>query len=92
LTASGRLFTCFFDRPLKVQPISDVNWFGRAFLQALDFYQCHVHENQVRAFARVVGTAGPGERCSYLATPADVQGLGGTPVEPFVSFPLQVFG
>lgn len=92
LTGSGRLFSCLFDRPLKVQDLADANWFGRAFLQQLDFHTMHVDGNEARGFARVIGSAGPGERCSYLATPPDVQSLDGIPAAPFTGFPLQVHG
>lgn len=92
LTASGRLFTCFFDRDLRDWPINDANWRARAFSQNIDIHTCHVHGSQVRAFARVVGPAPAGERCSYLATPPDVQSQTWVPAERFIGFPLQVFG
>jgi hypothetical protein len=92
LTAAGRLFSCLFDQPLRVQDLADANWFGKALNWTLDLSELHVSGSEVRAFNRPGVPTTPGNRCNYLATPPDVQSLQAAEADPFFGFPLQVHG
>jgi hypothetical protein len=92
LTSGDRLFSCFFDQPLRLQKLTDANWRGQARGRELVLSGLHVAGFEVRGFNRQGPPTGFRNRCSYLATPPDVQSLQATEADPFIGFPLQVHG
>ena len=92
LTAGGRVFACTFDRPLKVQPLNESNWFGVALNRAFTLNWVTVEGDQVIGNPLYGDLHVAPNRCNYLADPADVQSDQGVPAAQFLGFPLQVHG
>lgn len=83
--------TVFFDRLLTPGPTASANWRLRANGREWLPTSPEASPGSVR-FTVVIGGFAPGNRVSYLATPPDVFGDTGTPVEPFIGFPVTVLG
>lgn len=80
---------CFFDKELQTGPTVWSNWGLVANGRRWNPINPQATPDYVW-FANHPGGFAIGNRLSYFATPPDLVGRNGTPVDPFIGFPVDV--